>query len=120
MIASPECEKPVFDQAMSCPSGDRPIVGDSRAKRYRSVAAILSFILPGLGQMYLGRVGPGFVYLLSTAFCYAAASLLMMDASRTGVSGKNGCVIAVFMAIGLAIPLVSTFRAAFSATSRGR
>ncbi len=96
------------------------MIGNWRAKRYRSVAAILSFIIPGLGQMYLGRVGPGFVYLLSTAFCYAAASLLMMDASRTGVFGKHGCVIAVFMALAFAIPLVSTFRAAVSVTPRGR
>ncbi len=95
-------------------------MGNSRAKRYRSVAAILSFIMPGLGQMYLGRVGPGFVYLISTAFCYAVASLLMMDANRTGVPGKNGYVIAVFMALGLAIPLVSTFRAAVSSAPPGR
>ena len=112
MIASPECEKPVFDQAMSCPSGVRPVMGKSRARPHRSVAAILSFIIPGLGQMYLGRVGPGFVYLLSTAFCYAAASLLIMDANRTGVPGRNGLIIAVFTALGLAIPLVSTFSAA--------
>ncbi len=53
-------------------------MGNSRARSNRSVAAILSFIIPGLGQMYLGRVGPGFVYLLSTAFCYVAAGLLII------------------------------------------
>ena len=87
-------------------------MGNSRARPNRCVAAILSFIIPGLGQMYLGRVGPGFVYLLSTAFCYAAASLLIMDANRTGVPGRNGGIIAVFMLLGLAIPLVSIFGAA--------
>ena len=112
MIAYPECEKQVFDQALSHPSGVRPIMGNSRARPNRGVAAILSFIIPGLGQMYLGKVGSGFVYLLSTAFCYAAAILLIMDANRTGVPGRNGGIIAVFMALGLAIPLVSTFRAA--------
>ena len=78
----------------------------------RRVAAILSFIIPGLGQMYLGKVGRGFVYLLSTAFCYAAAGLLIMDANRTGEPGRNGGIIAVFMVLGSAIPLVSTFGAA--------
>jgi TM2 domain-containing membrane protein YozV len=112
VIAYPECEKQVFDQALSHPSGVAPIMGNSTARPNRGVAAILSFIIPGLGQMYLGKVGSGFVYLLSTAFCYAAAILLIMDANRTGVPGRNGGIIAVFTALGLAIPLVSTFRAA--------
>ena len=71
----------------------------------RGVAAILSFIIPGLGQMYLGKVGPGFVYLLSTAFCYAAASLLFVDANRTGVPGRNGGIIAVFTGSDWRFPL---------------
>ena len=112
MIACPECEKQVSDQALSCPSGARPIMGKPRAGPSRCVAAILSFIIPGLGQMYLGRVGRGFVYLVSNAFCYAAASMLLMDAGRTGEPGRNGGIIGVFMLLGLAIPLVSTFGAA--------
>ena len=75
----------------------------------RRVAAILSFIIPGLGQMYLGKVGRGFVYLLSTAFCYAAAIMLIGDANRMGEPGRNSGIIGVFMLLGLAIPIVSTF-----------
>jgi TM2 domain-containing membrane protein YozV len=84
------------------------------AGRSRRVAAVLSLILPGLGQMYLGKVGLGFVYLLSTAFCYAAASLLIVDASRTGEPGRNSGIIGAFTLLGLAIPLVSTFGAALA------
>jgi len=62
--------------------------------------------------MYLGRVGPGLFYLLSTAFCYAAVGLLVMDANRTGEAGRNGGSIAVFMVLGLVMPLISTFGAA--------
>ena len=80
----------------------------------RRVAAILSFIIPGLGQMYLGKVGRGFVYLLSTAFCYAAASMLIGDANRMGEPGRNSGIIGVFMLLGLAIPIVSTFGAALA------
>jgi hypothetical protein len=58
--------------------------------------------------MYLGKVGLGFVYLLSTAFCYAAAGLLIVAANRTGEPGRNGGIISVFTLLGLAIPLVST------------
>src|SRR4051794_37038841 len=108
VIACPEREKQVSDQAPSCPSGGRPIMGIPGAGRSRRVAAVLSLIIPGLGQMYLGKVGLGFVYLLSTAFCYAAASLLIVDASRMGEPGRNGGIIGVFTLLGLAIPLVST------------
>jgi len=80
----------------------------------RRVAAILSFIIPGLGQMYLGNVGRGFVYLLSTAFCYAAVGMLSVNANRMGEPGRNGGIIGVFMLLALTIPLVSTFGAALA------
>jgi hypothetical protein len=114
VIACPECEKQVSDQAPPCASGGRPIMSIPGAGPSRRVAAILSFIIPGLGQMYLGRVGRGFVYLLATAFCYAAVGMLSVDANRMGEPRRNGGIIGVFMLLALAIPLVSTCGAALA------
>jgi len=37
---------------------------------HRGVAAILSVFIPGLGQMYAGRVGTGLAWLMFTFFGY--------------------------------------------------
>src|SRR4051812_15781663 len=113
VIAAPECERQVSDRAPPC-----PVPGNPRARRSRGIAAILSFIIPGLGQMYLGRVGLGLAYLLSTASCYAAAALLAMDAGRTGVTGGHGGLVAVLLVLGSAIPLASCFGAAVARPGR--
>jgi TM2 domain-containing membrane protein YozV len=39
------------------------------------VAAVLSVLIPGLGQVYAGRLLAGAVWFLATAFCYWAILL---------------------------------------------
>ena len=36
------------------------------------VAAVLSVLIPGLGQVYTGQLGAGAVWFLGTMFCYWA------------------------------------------------
>ncbi|MGH0029458.1 MAG: hypothetical protein ACQGVC_06690 [Myxococcota bacterium] len=39
------------------------------------VSAVLSVIVPGLGQVYSGRLLAGAIWFLATAFCYSAVLL---------------------------------------------
>lgn len=39
------------------------------------IAAVLSVVVPGLGQVYSGRVLSGLVWFLATAFAYSAVLL---------------------------------------------
>jgi TM2 domain-containing membrane protein YozV len=39
------------------------------------IAAVLSVLLPGLGQVYCGRLGAGALWLVATTFCYWAVLL---------------------------------------------
>jgi TM2 domain-containing membrane protein YozV len=39
------------------------------------VAAVLSVVIPGLGQVYTGRLGAGALWFLGTMFCYGAVLL---------------------------------------------
>ena len=39
------------------------------------VAAVLSVLIPGLGQVYVGRLGAGAAWFLATGFCYWAILL---------------------------------------------
>lgn len=42
----------------------------TRSRPSDGVAALLSLLIPGAGQMYKGRVGAGLVWLLFTMFGY--------------------------------------------------
>jgi len=39
------------------------------------IAAVLSVLVPGLGQVYTGRLAAGAVWFLATTFCYWAVLL---------------------------------------------
>lgn len=39
------------------------------------ISAVLSVLMPGLGQLYCGRLIAGGVWFLATAFCYSAVLL---------------------------------------------
>lgn len=57
LACCPECQHQVSRTAVSCPScGAKLRDGSSNG-----VAAVLSFLIPGLGQMYQGRVVTGIV-----------------------------------------------------------
>ncbi len=41
-------------------------------KKSEALAALLSFIIPGVGSMYEGHVGKGFMFLIGAIFGYIA------------------------------------------------
>ncbi len=40
------------------------------AKKNNGVAAALSFVVPGLGQIYKGQIGQGYLWLICTIIGY--------------------------------------------------
>lgn len=74
LITCPECSQQVSSAAASCPACGHPILGGSAAgpaARWNpAVAALLSFLLPGLGQMYKGQVLNGVVWLFVVVVGY--------------------------------------------------
>jgi hypothetical protein len=76
LISCPECRKEASDQAKACPHCGYPF-----ARHYEpltlpgswnpGIAAVLSLVIPGAGQMYKGEVGQGIVWLLCVAVGYS-------------------------------------------------
>jgi cbb3-type cytochrome oxidase subunit 3 len=76
LINCPACNKEVSREALACPScghpisqvGQKPQVPPTPETTGRSwspgVAAVLSLVIPGAGQMYKGHVGAGLLWLL--------------------------------------------------------
>lgn len=76
LITCPDCGNEVSDRAPTCPHCGGPIAAPAsvvrapQAQWSPGVAAVLSLVIPGAGQMYKGQVGAGFAWLLGTAFAY--------------------------------------------------
>lgn len=86
LISCPECGKQVSSAAASCPTCGHPIsvtpslapapapppiqVNVPVAKWSKGVAAVLSLIIPGAGQMYKGQVANGLVWLVCVVVGY--------------------------------------------------
>lgn len=73
----PMCKHKVSAQAYSCPSCGHPlresapvVVHEISPKWNRGIAAVLSFFIPGLGQIYKGQVVGGFVWLVLVGLGY--------------------------------------------------
>ena len=80
LINCPECGKEVSSVAMSCPSCGHPIAEPNQPptqtlppKWNPGVAAVLSLVLPGAGQMYKGQVLNGLVWLVLVVIGYIFA-----------------------------------------------
>jgi hypothetical protein len=78
LIKCPECGKEVSSAAASCISCGHPIAGASQAniqapvrKWSPGVAAVLSLVIPGAGQMYKGQIFSGLVWLVFVVIGYA-------------------------------------------------
>jgi hypothetical protein len=70
LITCPECKQRASDTAEACPSCGFAIKG--KPKWNRGIAALLSLIIPGAGQMYKGQVLNGLVWLIVVVVGYAA------------------------------------------------
>lgn len=76
LIQCPECGKQVSDQAMACPECAYPLNKERSGTSLPTpdwkpgVAAVLSLVIPGAGQMYKGQVALGLVLLVMTIIGY--------------------------------------------------
>ena len=79
LIKCPECGREVSNAAASCPGCGHPIAPQPTSqsilqpaqKWSPGVAAVLSLVIPGAGQMYKGSIGGGLCWLLFVVIGYA-------------------------------------------------
>lgn len=82
LVNCPECSKKISSAAASCPNCGHPMFGASAAtpgsnsaaqpKWNRGIAAVLSLVIPGAGQMYKGQIFNGLLWLIFVALGYFA------------------------------------------------
>lgn len=82
LIECPECGKAASSSAASCPACGFPIRttwGESPDREHPwhpGVAAVLSLVVPGAGQMYRRRITEGFAWLVGIVIGYAVLNVL--------------------------------------------
>jgi TM2 domain-containing membrane protein YozV len=82
LISCPECSKEISSAAVSCPNCGHPMMRAPEpqqvvqqvvvSKPSNGVAALLSLLIPGAGQMYKGSVGTGLVWMFVVVIGYCA------------------------------------------------
>jgi len=78
LVKCPECGREVSSAAASCPGCGHPIrpavsaPSTPQRKWSPGVAAVLSLVIPGAGQMYKGQVARGLVWFLVVVIGYGA------------------------------------------------
>lgn len=78
LISCPECKKQISDTAVTCPSCGYPI--QSQKTCNPGIAALLSFVLPGAGQIYRGNLFRGlmwFVFIAIGYYCFIIPGLIL-------------------------------------------
>lgn len=69
LVCSP-CYTTLYNATVGQAAQPQNIYYIQRDDGNRGLAALLSFLIPGVGQMYLGHVGAGVGWLLGTFFGY--------------------------------------------------
>jgi TM2 domain-containing membrane protein YozV len=86
LIACPACAKQVSNYAAACPSCGHPLQSTDQAQAAvqrtwsPGIAALLSFVIPGAGQMYKGHVGAGllwFAFVIGGYFLFIIPGLIL-------------------------------------------
>lgn len=77
LMSCPECSREVSSAAVSCPQCGHPILQQmdvsprsSTAEWNPGIAAVLSLLIPGAGQIYRGEIGSGLIWLVCTVIGY--------------------------------------------------
>lgn len=80
LINCPACNKEISNKAVACPScghpinmivkAQAPVAEASRRDWSPGIAALLSFVFPGGGQMYKGQVGAGLLWFIFVVIGY--------------------------------------------------
>ena len=79
LVKCPDCDKEVSDSAPTCPNCGRPMKEQpavapapqpAQSTWNPGIAAVLSLVIPGAGQMYKGNVIEGMFWLLFVAGGY--------------------------------------------------
>ena len=70
LINCPECKSNISDQAYMCPSCGYE-VKQKQPEPSLGIAAILSFFIPGLGQLYKGQILNGLLWLALVVVGYS-------------------------------------------------
>jgi LCP family protein required for cell wall assembly len=96
--------------------------GRLRRARRPLFAALLSFLLPGAGQLYLGRRWRGWAMLLVTAGCVTMAVGLLSDPTALSrMAVEPGALLALLLAdVGLLVFRVVAVVDAYLLATRGR
>lgn len=71
LIDCPECSREISSEAASCPQCGHPMQVPEPARKWSpGVAAVLSLVIPGAGQMYKGQILNGVVWLFFVVLGY--------------------------------------------------
>jgi TM2 domain-containing membrane protein YozV len=75
ILPCPECGREISSAAMACPGCGHPVRGQPAIRDVKSpgLAAVLSALWSGLGQIYNGEIGKG----VGIAICYVISILLI-------------------------------------------
>jgi hypothetical protein len=111
MMVCPNCGKTVTDDTMVfCPAcgfsftqqpnqpytpnqyGPPPYGYQTAPQKSVAIAFILSFIIPGVGQIYVGKIKRGIAYLVTYMALYVISTLITMNTDYTDIQAVKDLI----------------------------